>query len=143
VKRAMSRVGILSAVGALALAGSLSQAGVANAATFSGKWSLTAALDATTNTASHATNSTGEVSSCVSVTSLGGVGGVWSFQLIWYDGGKNKVLWHSGDTEGKATVCSPAKKPGKNDKIYDHIILINAGADPEVMDSGTYSINTH
>ncbi len=143
MKRAMSRVGILSAVGTLALVGSLSQAGIANAATFSGNWKVTAVLSGTTNTASHTTNSTGEVSSCVTVKSLGGIGGEWSYELIWFDGGKNKVLWHSGDFEGKATVCSPIKKPGKNDKVYDHIILINAGADPEVQDSGTYSINTH
>jgi hypothetical protein len=143
VKQLISRVGVLSAVGALALAGALGQAAVANAATFSGKWSVSAVLDGTTNTASHATNSTGEVSSCVTVTSLEGVGGVWSYELIWFDGGKNKVLWHSGDFEGKATVCSPTKKPGRNDKVYDHIILENAGADPLVKDSGTYSINTH
>lgn len=143
MKRMMSRAGILSAVGALALAGSLSQAAVANAATYHGKWKLTAVLTATTNTASHTTNSTHEASSCVTVTSLGGVGGEWSYELIWYDGGKNKVLWHSGDFEGKATVCSPIKKPGGNDKVYDHIILFNAGADIEVQASGTYSINTH
>jgi len=143
VKRIMSRVGILSAVGALALAGSLSQAAIANAATYSGRWSLTAVLSATTNTASHTTNSTHEVSTCVTVTSTGGVGGEWSYELIWFDGGKNKVLYHSRDFEGNSTHCSPIKKPGGNDKVYDHIILINAGADIEVQAAGTYSINTH
>jgi hypothetical protein len=143
VKQLMSRVGILSAVGAVALTGALAQTAVANAATFQGRWSVTAVLDGVTNTASHTTNSTGEVSSCVRVTSLEGVGGVWSYQLIWFDGGRNKVLWHSGEFEGKATICSPVRKPGRNDRVYDHIILQNAGADPLVKDSGTYSINTH
>jgi hypothetical protein len=137
------RLALLSGLGALMLAGSLLQTGVANAATFSGKWSITAVLSGTHNTASYKTNSTHKVSSCVSVTHTGGVGGEWSFQLIWYDGGKDKVLWHSGDHEGNARVCSAVEKPGGNDKIYDHIILINAGADPEVQASGTYSVNTY
>lgn len=141
--KAKVRLALLSGLGALMLAGSVLQAGVANAATYSGKWSLTAALEATHNTASYKTNSTHKVSSCVSVTSTGGVGGEWSFQLIWYDGGKDKILWHSGDHEGNARVCSAVEKPGGNDKVYDHIILINAGADPEVQASGTYSFNTY
>lgn len=91
------RLALLSGVAALVLAGSALQAGVANAATFSGRWSITAVLDGTHNTASYKTNSTHKISSRVSVTSTAGVGGVWSFELIWYDGGKNKVLWPSGE----------------------------------------------
>ena len=71
------------------------------------------------------------------------MGGVWSFELIWYDGGKNKVLWHSGDKRGKGTACSPVERPGGNDKVYDHIILINSGPGAEVTDSGKFSINTY
>jgi hypothetical protein len=140
--KAKVRIALFSGLGALMLAGSVLTAGVANAATYSGKWSLTAFIEAVHNTASYKTNSTHKVSSCVSVTSTGGVGGVWSFQLTWVDGGKNKVLWHSGDMEGKARVCSPVEKPGANDRIYDHIILINAGAGVAVQDSGTYTFNT-
>lgn len=141
--KAKVRLALLSGFGALVLAGSVLQAGVANAATHSGRWSITAAISGTHNTPSFKTNSTHKVSSCVSVTSLGGVGGVWSFQLIWFDGGKNKVLWHSGDFEGKARVCSPVERPGGNDKIYDHMILFNDGSGIEVQDSGTYSIDTY
>ena len=128
---------------ALVFAGAMLQTGVANAAIFSGNWSITTALSGTHNTPSYKTNSTHKISSCVSVTSFAGTGGVWSFELIWYDGGKNKVLWHSGDFEGKARVCSPIKKPGGNDTIYDHIILFNAGAGIEVTDSGKYTFNTY
>jgi hypothetical protein len=141
--KAKVRLALLSGLGALVLAGSVLQAGVANAATHSGTWSITAAIDATHNTPSYTTNSTHKVSTCVSVTGTAGVGGVWSFELIWVDGGNNKVLWHSGDFEGKARVCSPVEKPGGNDNIYDHIILINDGSGLEVQDSGTYSIDTY
>jgi hypothetical protein len=141
--KARVRLAFLSGFGALMLAGSVLQAGAANAATYSGRWSINAIIDGVHNTASYTTNTTHEVSSCVSVTSLEGVGGVWSFQLVWYDGGKNLVLWHSGDTEGKARICSPVEKPGNNDKVYDHIVLINAGAGLNVVDGGTYSFDTY
>jgi hypothetical protein len=141
--KAKVRLALLSGLGALVLAGSALQAGVANASTISGSWSLTAVLEATHNTASITTNSTHEVSGCVSVTSTAGVGGVWSFELIWYDGGQNKVLWHSGDHEGNARVCSPIEKPGGNDKVYDHIILINDGNGLEVTDSGAWSLDNY
>ena len=141
--KAKARLAILPVICALVPAGTMLQAGVANAATFSGNWSITAAISGTHNTASYTTNSTHKISSCVSVTSYAGTGGVWSFELVWYDGGKDKVLWHSGDHEGKAKVCSPVEKPGGNDKVYDHIILVDAGAGVEVTDSGTYSFNTY
>ena len=142
-KKAKVRLVISSVIGMLALAGSVLQAAVANAATYSGNWSITTFIEGTHNTASYKTNSTHKVSSCVSVTSYQGSGGVWSFELIWYDGGKNKVLWHSGDYQGNARVCSPVKKPGGNNKVYDHIILINSGAGVAVTDSGKYSFNTY
>jgi hypothetical protein len=142
-RKAKVRLALFSGVGALMIAGSVLSAGVANAATFSGKWSITAFIDGIHNTRTYTTNSTRKVSTCVSVTKLGGVGGVWSYELVWVDGGKNKVLWHSGDFEGKARVCSPVKKPGRNDRVYDHIILINAGSGVAVTDSGTYSFNTY
>jgi hypothetical protein len=141
--KAKVRLALLSGLGVLVLAGSVLQGGVANAATYSGRWSITAVISGAHNTPSYKTNSTHKISSCVAVTSTSGVGGVWSYELIWYDGGKNKVLWHSGDFEGKTRVCSPVKKPGGNDKIYDRIILINDGSGLEVQDSGTYSFNTY
>jgi hypothetical protein len=137
------RLAILSGIGALAVAGSVVQPSIANAATFSGKWSITAVISGTHNTAKYTTNSTHKVSTCVSVTSTKGTGGVWSYQLIWYDGGKNKVLWHSGDHEGTGRICSPVKKPGGNDKVYDHIIVEDGGNGVEVTDSGTYTFNTY
>jgi hypothetical protein len=143
VKRITSRVGILSAVGALALAGSLLQTAVANATVYPGTWGLTAEGGASTQTPMHATNSTKEASTCVTVNKLSGIGGEWSFQLIWYDGGKDLVLYQSGDHSGKSTACSPIKKPGANDKVFDNIVLFNGGAGNEVQDSGTYSINNH
>jgi hypothetical protein len=142
-RKAKVRLALCSGLGAMLLAGSVLQAGVANAATFSGRWSMTAFLYAVHNTASYKTNSTRKVSSCVTVTKLGGVGGVWNFQLTWVDGGKDKVLWHSGDFEGKARVCSPVEKPGRNARVYDHIVLLNDGAGVAVTDSGTYSFNTY
>jgi hypothetical protein len=143
VKRITSRVGILSAVGALALAGSLIQTAVANATVYPGNWALAAEGGASTQTPMHATNSTKEASTCVTVNKLSGIGGEWSFQLIWYDGGKDLVLYQSGDHAGKGTACSPIKKPGANDKVYDNIVLFNGGAGNVVQDSGTYSINNH
>jgi hypothetical protein len=144
IRRKLGRgAAVLSAVGALGLVSSAVQATAAEAATYGGRWSITAGLDGVTNTRSYVTAS-GKVSTCVSVTSTEGVGGSWSYQLIWYDGGRNKVIWHSGDYEGHARVCSPVKRPGgRNDKVYDHIILYNAGADPIVKDAGTYSFNTY
>ena len=133
---------ILSAVAALGL-GTASQAGAAEATTYSGHWSVTAVIANYTNTRSYVTNITHKISSCVSVTATAGVGGVWSFELIWYDNGKNKVLWHSGEFEGHGRVCSPVKKPGRHDAVYDRIILQNAGAGLEVQDSGPYSFNTY
>jgi hypothetical protein len=141
--KAKIRLALLPGLGALMVAGALLQAGVANAATYSGKWSITTPIGSTHNTPSYTTNSTHKVSTCVSVTSYAGAGGVWSYELVWYDGGKNKVLYHSGDYQGKATVCSPVERPGGNDKVYDHIILFNDGAGVEVTDSGNYSFNTY
>jgi hypothetical protein len=143
IAKSKTRLAIVSGIGALAVAGSAFQPAIANAATYSGKWSITAVISGTHNTAKYTTNSTHKVSTCVSVTSTQGIGGIWSYQLIWYDGGKNKVLWHSGDHEGNARVCSPVEKPGGNDKVYDHIILEDAGNGVEVGASGNYTFNTY
>ena len=143
IAKSKTRLAIVSGIGVLAVAGSVFQPSIANAATYSGKWKISAALGGTYNTPMHATNSTHKVSTCVSVTSTQGIGGSWTFQLTWYDGGKNKVLWHTGDHEGTGRVCSPVEKPGGNDKVYTHIILQNDGSGLEVVDSGTYSINTY
>lgn len=142
--RTRARLSILSGLGVLMLAGTMFQAGIANAATYSGKWSLSAAISAATNSRMYTTNRTHKVSTCVSVTNHQGmVGGSWSFELIWFDGGKNKVLWHSGDYEGNVRKCSPVKRPGGNDKVYDRFILFNDGTGAEVKVSGKYTINTY
>lgn len=137
------KLAVISGLGALAVLVSLNGPTAAEAATYSGNWSVAAVISGYTNTPRYTTNSTHEISSCVSVTSTSGVGGIWSYQLIWYDGGANKVLWHSGDYEGKAKVCSPVEKPGGNDKVYDHIVLEDAGNGVEVKASGSYTMNTY
>lgn len=143
ITKSKTPLAIVSGIGALAVTGSVFLSSVANAATYSGNWSISAVLSGTHNTPEYTTNSTHKVSTCVSVTKLGGTGGIWSYQLIWYDGGNNKVLWHTGDHEGTGRVCSPVETPGGNDKVYDHIIVEDAGDGVEVTDSGTYSVNTY
>ena len=61
--RAKAGLALLSGLGTLVLAGSVLQAGVANAATYTGRWSITATRGATHNTVSHTANSTHKVSS--------------------------------------------------------------------------------
>lgn len=106
----------------------------------SGNWSLTAFISANTSTPMLNTNVNGHVSSCVSVNNFQGVGGVWSFELIYYDGGRNIVYYLSGDHEGNATACSPRYYMGKGNRIYDRIILINAGAGAVVKDGGRWTL---
>ena len=141
--RARARLALVPAFGVLMLAGSVFQAGVASAATYSGTWSLFAvAAPVTYDTPMHTTNSTHEVSTCVSVTKYSGGFSDWSVELIWWDGGQNKVLWHSGDYLGIARVCSPIEYPGGNDKVYTHIIIFPQSG-ISVQDSGNWSIDTY
>ena len=133
------RAGALSIVGALALAGATVGATSAEAATHTGSWHLEAGSYAVMNTSSITTNSSGKVSSCVSITKLGGAGAEMSFELMT----GNHVIWHSGDHEGLGRTCSPIKKPGKNKKVYDHIIVFNQGSGGAVQLWGKYTLNNY
>ena len=139
--RARARLALVPAFGVLMLAGSVFQTGVASAATYSGTWSLFAAAPATYDTPMYTTNSTHEVSTCVSVTKYSNLG-TWDVQLTWWDGGQNQVLWRSGDHAGALRVCSPVEYPGGNDKVYTHIILFPSGK-LAPKDSGNWSIDMY
>jgi hypothetical protein len=133
------RAGALTLAGTLALVGATVGATAANASTYRHSWYLEAGSNAIMNTHSVTTNSSGKISSCVSVTKIGATGGVWSFQLTW----RGQVLWHSGDHEGTGRICSPVKKPGRGKNIYDHIIVINTGPNPAVQDWGNYTLDNY
>jgi hypothetical protein len=137
------RLALVSGLSALALAGSVVQARVADAATYSGPWSAVVVAEKAVDTPMYKTNSAHKVSTCVKVTNLhSSAAAKWSYELIWYDGGKNKVLYHSPDHLGLGRDCSPVRKLGGNNKVYDKIILFNSSIG-ELVNSGTYFFNTY
>jgi hypothetical protein len=86
--------------------------GMANASTtiplttHRGTWEITTPLNFTQSNASSTTHST--VSACWDISSAQGTFG-WHVAVIWFNGGRNTVLWHSrefSDNDG-GPHCSP------------------------------------
>lgn len=102
------RVRTQALVAFLAILGATASPGIANASTSAivshhGTWSITTPFTFTQSNAKFTTHTT--VSGCVNATSLQGTLG-WHFRLIWYDGGKNKVLWTSREFSNVGRHCS-------------------------------------
>lgn len=137
------RLAVVSALGVLMIAGSLLQATAASAATYTGRWNITAGSGARDfHTRTETTNRSHKISACVQVTRSEGGNWDYSYQLVWADGGQNKVIWHSGDHSGTLRSCSPVISLGGNDKVYIHIILFPMGGG-ESQAWGNWSIDTH
>jgi hypothetical protein len=59
-------------------------------------------------------STTGKVYACVSTSVLQGANPSWHFALVWYDGGKDKVLWKSIDFTATGRHCSPVRHTTHN-----------------------------
>jgi hypothetical protein len=104
--------------------------GIANASrvpaittTHSGTWAITYPFNKTQSNPKFKTHST--VSGCITwnLDSSGTYG--WHMKIIWYDGGKNKVLWASKKiSSGVTKRCSPKLKvPVHDSQVYSQEIL--------------------
>jgi hypothetical protein len=84
--------------------------GIANASTtialttHGGTWSIATPFSFTQSNARYTTHTT--VSGCVNAQDLVGTLG-WHFRIIWYNGGRNTVLWSSREFSAGGNRCSP------------------------------------
>lgn len=104
--RARARVLVAS----LAILAAIAIPGIANASAtipnirHSGTWEINTPFSFTQSNARSTTHST--VSGCINA--LDGVGTLsWHFRLIWYNGGRNTVLWTSREFSDLGFHCSP------------------------------------
>jgi hypothetical protein len=144
VKRTTSRLVLMS--GLLTLLFALIQPVAANATAtitpHTGTWSITAVGVHTQSTAKYATHTT--ASTCFKSDLLQSA--KYYVQLIWYNGGRNTVLWTSGtyDTSG-VRHCSPTKtiSGAHNPLVFDAIHLVCVSPVPVCQGNGTYTIDTN
>jgi hypothetical protein len=100
-------------VAALAVLAAMATPGVANASAVtpdlrhSGSFSIATPFSFTQSNARYTTTST--VSGCINATDIVGTITGWHFRLIWYNGGRNTVLWTSPEFTGGGYHCSPTK----------------------------------
>jgi hypothetical protein len=143
--RARARVLVAS----LAILATIAIPGIANASAalpsirHSGTWEITAPDAFTQSNPSYTTHST--VSGCINVLSGQGTFN-WHFQLIWYNGGKNTVLWaspHFGEGD-LGYHCSPTiTLHAKNPTVYSQETLdCNLVVVPCLL-SGNWSLDTN
>jgi hypothetical protein len=123
--------------------------GIANASTVvpltshHGTWEISNPFTFNQSNAKSITHS--KVSGCVTNTSGLGTFG-WHFQIIWYDGGKNKVLWRSKElSSAGARHCSPTIRLRSHlPKVYSQETLnCNNPIPLPCMVQGTWSLNTN
>jgi hypothetical protein len=111
------KAGLLAALVSLAVP----QAALAAGTTHSGRYSVSGGLlnARTVDTPLYQTLSTARM--CVRIEGSPGSYG-WQLRLIWYDKGKNKVLWHRFGHRTRI-VCSPRKRLRCHcsPKVYDAI----------------------
>jgi hypothetical protein len=108
-----------------------------------GTWSITTPFTFTQSNAKFITHST--VSGCVTPTSGMGTFG-WHIQIIWYDGGKNKVLWRSKEISSNGgRHCSPKLTVHAHlPKVYSQETLNCNNPIPLPCElSGTWSLATN
>jgi hypothetical protein len=111
VTRLRARARVL--VASLAILAAIAVPGMANASAsipnnirHSGTFTIHASFTFTQSNASYTTHST--VSGCVNATSGMGIF-KWHFRLIWWNGGRNTVLWTSPEFSDTGFHCSPTK----------------------------------
>lgn len=124
--------------------------GIANASTIvpltshHGTWEITTPFTFTQSNAASTTHST--VSGCAALTDEMGTYG-WHFQIIWFDGGKNKVLWRSKEIPSglSGRHCSPTLKLKTHlPKVYSQETLNCNNPIPLPCElDGTWSLDTN
>ena len=83
-------------------------------------WSISASSGpATFDTPRYRTGA--RAKTCVRTTSLSSA--TWRFKLVWYDGGRNKVLYRSATYTGRTTHCSPTETIGRPPHNRRHVIF--------------------
>jgi hypothetical protein len=145
-----ARLGIFSALGLLAALSVAALPAIASAGTteppavpavvtlHTGAWHVSGGIlnVKTVKTISYSTHN--KAKTCIHIASNTTNRVTWKLRLIWYDGGKNKVLWVFTGF-GTGTWCSTWKTmPRPNDKVYD---AISAGALQSMK--GTYKVWTN
>jgi hypothetical protein len=102
--RARVLVAFLAILVVIAIPGTANASAAIPNVRHSGTWEINTPFSFTQSNASSTTHST--VSGCINA--LDGVGTLsWHFRLIWYNGGKNTVLWTSGEFSNLGYFCSP------------------------------------
>jgi hypothetical protein len=143
MKRMRSRLGIRTAMGIAVVAVALAIPQLASASTVApgpiahnGTFTTGRTLDGgSTNTRTFVTQSL--ASTCVDVTSLTGS---WHYELIWYNGGRNTVLFASRTFTTHGIHCSPTEYiNGNSPKVYDQISVTGVASQA----SGNYQITTN
>jgi hypothetical protein len=122
------------------LASAANSAIPAVSATHNGTWNATALFDESTDTPSYAT--VNKASGCADgvLTSA-----VMSFQLIWYNGGRDTVLWGSPNFDG-SRHCSPTKtikNPPHGPEIFLRITIHCVSPIDVCQGNGDWSITTN
>jgi len=137
-----SFLGLLAAISLAALpatadAGTARPAVPAVVTLHTGTWFVTGGIfPRTVATISYSTHN--KAKTCIHIASNTTNRVTWKLRMIWYDGGKNKVLWVFTGF-GTGTWCSTWKTmPRRNDKVYD---AISAGALQSMK--GTYKVWTN
>ncbi len=130
MKRWMRRSGLITVLASAVMI----LPGIANAATHTGTWNASAVTNQSVNTPMYVTTST--ASGCAHGTLTAAT---FSMKLVWYNGGRDTVLW-SGTSH-----CSPTKTiRGAHDPKVFLIITIHCNIIHLVCQgSGTWSITTN
>ena len=98
---------------------------------YQGPWSISAnSFTTVTYFTPKYTSTTGNVYTCVKANSAGGISPNWSFELLWWNGGRKTVVWKSGTYTTPGTHCSPKEHPTStgNPEFLDAIVVDGGGA---------------
>ena len=128
----------------------LAQSVAARAETiYFGPWSIISTLYSNTwDTPSYVTS--GHTGGCLTVTSDNADTAEfdgWGFQIIWYDGGKDKVLWSSPEYDPPANLpaqkCAPTLTVGSGEKVYEAITVYGGTVTSSAAAEGEYYVDTY
>jgi hypothetical protein len=112
-------------------------AAVKPAATHRGNWKIGHTVDGATHE-TRKVNTRNNVSACVTANHLTGA---WHFQLIWFNGGRNTVLYSSRPFSHPGIHCTPTEviKHGKKAQVYLKISVTGVNS----AGSGNFEITTN
>jgi hypothetical protein len=141
--RAQVLVAFLAILAAIAIPGIAHASADIPNATHHGTWRIHTTLNFTQSNPSYVTHTT--VSGCVDITSDIGTYG-WKMAIIWYNGGRNTVLWRSREFSDNdfGPHCSPKLRVhGHHPKVFStetincNLIVLPCGVD------GDWSLRTN